>query len=117
MTPRETSLGKSATFLLPSLKLNQPASGGQPFERELHDFLLSNFGGYTATQGNLFGYWAEDDGSQSYGEHRAFTVACAAEEKIPLLKDFLSRTSRQLDEECIYLELGGFASLIYAQPS
>jgi len=73
---------------------------------------MERFGGYTATQGNLFGYWAED-GDESYGEHRAFSVACAPGEQMEELKAFLGSTADELQEKCIYLEVGGAALLVY----
>lgn len=78
MSYREQRLGAPAIFLLPSLKLKQPASGGSSPELRLHDFLLEHFSGYTAQAGNIFGYW-KSAGSASYGEHREFTVSLVDE--------------------------------------
>lgn len=112
---RERTLGKNVRFLLPSLKLKRelPEDGGT-VERSVHTFLLEHFGGYTATSANVFGYWKDEDGEPSYGEHREFTVALDEDAKLAVLKDFLSRTCGDLDEECLYLEVAGTASLIYA---
>ncbi len=72
---REQSLGTAVVFLLPSLKLKEPSSRGLSVENRLHTFLMDNFGGYTAQAGNIFGYWRDDRGRDSYGEHREFSVA------------------------------------------
>ena len=109
----EKPLGKNVRFLLPSLKLKQPCQGGITIEQSVHDFLMTHFGGYTATAANLFGYWKEEDGAFSYGEHREFTVALTGESGLSELKQFLGGTVRTLDEKCLYVEVAGVASLLY----
>jgi hypothetical protein len=111
----EKPLGKNVRFLLPSLKLKQPCPGGMTVEQSVHEFLMGNFGGYTATAANLFGYWKEEDGLFSYGEHREFTVALTGESGLTELKKFLGVTARTLDEKCLYVEVAGFASLLYGE--
>ncbi len=114
MNYRERQLGRTAAFLLPSLKLKEPPHGRSSPEQRLHEFLMEHFGGYTAQAGNIFGYWREENGRDSYGEHREFNVALTDESKLPLLKEFLSRLCEELTEECIYLQADGVAWLIYA---
>ncbi len=109
----EKPLGKNVRFLLPSLKLKQPCPGGITVEQSVHEFLMAHFGGYTATAANLFGYWKEEDGVFSYGEHREFTVALTGESGLTELKAFLGTTARTLDEKCLYIEVAGSASLLY----
>jgi hypothetical protein len=113
MNYRERSLGTSVVFLLPSLKLKERSANGLPVETGLHTFLMDNFGGYTAQAGNIFGYWREGSGRDSYGEHREFSVALPDASHLPLLKDFLARMALELKEECIYFQIGQIASLIY----
>src|SRR3954454_13477560 len=103
MRYREQRPGAPAMSLLPSLKLKQPAHGGSSPESRLHDFLMKNFGGYTAQAGNIFGYWRDSDGRDSYGEHREYTVALPEPSKLCTLKTFLAQTAKDLGEECIYL--------------
>ena len=112
MNYREHSLGMSVAFLLPSLKLKEPSLNGPSTENRLHSFLMDNFGGYTAQAGNIFGYWRED-GRDSYGEYREFSVAAPDTSRLPVLKEFLAGMARDLDEECIYFRTGETASLIY----
>lgn len=111
----EKPLGKNVRFLLPSLKLKQPCGGGMTVEQSVHDFLMGHFGGYTATAANLFGYWKEEDGAFSYGEHREFAVALTGEDGLTELKKFLGITTRTLDEKCLYIEVAGVASLLYGE--
>lgn len=86
---------------------------GNSIEQQLHVFLMENFGGYTAHAGNIFGYWREEAGGDSYGEHREFNVAVADEARLPILKEFLAGMAKDLNEDCIYFRTGETASLIY----
>jgi hypothetical protein len=113
VTFREQPLGYTAVFLLPSLKLKEPSRDGQPNEIRLHVFLMDHFAGYTAQAGNIFGYWRNGPGPDSYGEHREFSVAFADRSKVTLLKEFLATMARDLNEDCVYLCVGDEASLIY----
>ncbi len=117
MEYHETPLGKNVRFLLPSLKLKQPSTNGDTIEQCVHFFLMENFGGYTATSANLFGYWKEEDGEHTYGEHREFVVALPNDKGLPELKEFLGKTARMLDEKCLYFEVAGVAVLLYAGPA
>ncbi|HEV2579191.1 MAG TPA: hypothetical protein VGU25_18435 [Acidobacteriaceae bacterium] len=114
MNLREQPLGKNVRFLLPSLKLKEPCSGGGTIEQSVHVYLVEHFGGYTVTSGTVSGYWREEDGSQSYGEHREFTVALHDDGKLPDLKRFLALTGRRLCESCLYVEVAGYAVLLYS---
>lgn len=114
MNLREQPLGKNVRFLLPSLKLKEPCPGGGTIEQSVHAYLVEHFGGYTVTSGTVSGYWREDDGSQSYGEHREFTVALPNDCGLPELKRFLALTARRLCEACLYVEVAGSAALLYS---
>lgn len=115
MKYRERDLGSAVAFLLPSMKLKMPFLNGPSAESRLHNFLMDQFGGYTAHAGNIFGYWRED-GRDSYGEHREFSVAALQPEQIDELKQFIAGMARDLGEECIYFRAAdGRASLIFAQ--
>ncbi len=113
MAYHEKPLGKNVRFLLPSLKLKQPCPAGSTVEQTVHEFLMTHFGGYTATSANMFGYWKEEDGVFSYGEHREFTVALTGESGLNELKQFLGGITRTLDEKCLYVEVAGVAFLLY----
>ena len=116
MDYHETPLGKNVRFLLPSLKLKQPSANGETVEQCVHIFLMENFGGYTATSANLFGYWKEEGGELTYGEHREFVVALPNNKGLPELKQFLGQTARTLGEKCLYFEVAGVAVLLYGGP-
>ena len=115
MDYHEKPLGKNVRFLLPSLKLKQPSTGGENIEQCVHKFLMQHFGGYTATAANLFGFWEEQGGEQTYGEHREFVVALPDDKGLPELKSFLGRMARIMGENCLYVEVSGVAMLLYGQ--
>ena len=114
MELREQPLGKNVRFLLPSLKLKEPCPGGGTIEQSVHAYLVEHFGGYTVSSGTVSGYWREEDRSQSYGEHRGFTVALPNDRGLPELKRFLALTARRLCESCLYVEVAGCALLLYS---
>jgi hypothetical protein len=107
-------LGKIAVVLLPIEKLKQRSPRDLPFEQEFHEFLFTNFSGYTVASGNISGHWSDDSGRDHYGEHRQYTVAVAAVEAIRVLEVFLATLAREMGEQCIYLEFGQEAFLIDA---
>ena len=91
---REKSMGRIVRFLLPSLKLKQAGEPGRTVEEDVHSFLVEQFGGYTASAGNLFGYWKDQSGKDSYGEHREFTVSFTEDTKLDTLRQFLASAFR-----------------------
>ena len=112
---RIASLGRMAVFLLPSLKLRQKKLG-KSFEEVVHHFLMKHFGGYTASAGNIFGYWRDDKtGREYYGEHKEYKVSFRGKDRLALLQRFLSQLAGELDEDCIYMEYGEDAWLVYSR--
>jgi hypothetical protein len=113
MDYHEKPLGRNVRFLLPSLKLMQPTRDGDSVERSVHRYLVEHFGGYTATSANLFGFWRDEDGIPLYGEHREFVVALPNDQGLPELKAFLGQVACALEEQCLYFEVAGMATLLY----
>jgi len=106
-----------AVFLLPSLKLKQKKNR-ESYEDIVHDFLIKRFSGYTASAGNIFGYWRDArTGRESYGEHKEYKVSFRGKNRVAMLKEFLSELAGELDEDSIYLEYGEDAWLVYARTS
>ena len=114
MDYREEPLGMTVRFLLPSLKLKERCSSGETIEQSVHEFLVERFNGYTATSATVFGYWRDNHGTNTYGEHREFTVALIAADGLGELKNFLGRTALIMRELCLYCEVGGEAVLLYS---
>lgn len=111
---RIDSLGRMAVFLLPSLKLKRKKQG-RNVEEIVHQFLLEHFDGYTASAGNIFGFWRDPKSRREfYGEHKEYKVSFRGRDRVAMLQEFLSRLARELDEDCIYLEYGEDAWLVYA---
>lgn len=104
-----------AVFLLPSLKLKRHRRGGKSYEEIVHHFLMKHFGGYTASAGNIFGFWRDEQtGREFYGEHREYKVSFRGRDRRAMLQRFLGRLAGELGEETIYLEHGEDAWLVYA---
>lgn len=113
---RAERLGQTAAILLPLEKLKEPSPRGKPFEHEVHDFLLTNFTGYTVASGNISGHWSDQTGRDEYGEHRQYKVALPSRDAIRSLELFLAILAHELREQCIYFEVADSTYLIYAQP-
>ena len=110
---KRESLGQLAVALLPIEKLKLKSPREIPFEKEIHDFLVTNFNGYTVSSGNISGHWKDDHGHDHYGEHRQYKVALPAEESVRSFEVFLAEIAADMDEDCIYMELGRDIFLIY----
>lgn len=109
------ALGRMAVFLLPSLKLKRRHRLGRSYEEVVHDFLLKHFNGYTASAGNIFGFWRDEkSGQEYYGEHREYKVSFRGHDRIAMLQRFLSKMGSDLGEKTIYLEYGEDAWLVHA---
>jgi hypothetical protein len=107
-----------AVFLLPSLKLKRRRRGGKSYDEIVHQFLMKHFGGYTASAGNIFGFWRdEQSGREFYGEHREYKVSFRGRDRRAMLQRFLSKLAAELGEETIYLEHGEDAWLVHASDS
>lgn len=106
---RLVSLGRMAVFYIPSLKAKNIG-----YETKIRDFLLEEFGACTASLGNFCGWWKSSSRKGvCYDEHIEFKVAFVGKERIPLLANFLAKVAKALNEECIYLETGEDAWLVY----
>jgi|GEM_PF-1123395 hypothetical protein len=117
---RIESLGKRATFLIPSVKVynRKYSRTRQSIAKAVHNFLNDTFSGYTCASGNIFGYFTSE--TAEYDELREFRVAFKEDErktKVPKLQEFLAAICEDIDEECIYLECGEDAMLVYPTPN
>ena len=110
---KRESLGQLAVALLPIEKLKLKSPRGVPFEKEIHEFLVTNFNGYTVSSGNISGHWKDDHGHDHYGEHRQYKVALSATESVRGFEVFLSGIDADMGEECVYMELGREIYLVY----
>lgn len=113
---RIKDLGKRALFLVPSVKVynRQYSKTRQNLAHTIHNFLTDTFGGYTCASGNIFGFFADEE--NQYDELREFRVAFKEDDartKVPMLQEFLAKICEDIGEECIYLECGEDAMLIY----
>lgn len=115
---RIESLGRRATFLIPSVKVynKKYSKSRRSIAKKIHRFLTRTFGGYTCASGNIYGYFSGFNGPNEYDELREFRVAFKEDErktKVPKLQRFLARLCEDIGEECIYLECGEDAMVVY----
>lgn len=113
---RIESLGRRALFLIPSIKVfsRKYSKSRQSVYKTIHNFLNDTFKGYTCASGNIYGYFMAE--MTEYDELREFRVAFKEDDmktKVPLLQEFLARICADIGEECIYLECGEDAMLVY----
>lgn len=106
---RLQDLGRMAVFYIPSAKARE-----KDYDKKIRNFLLEEFGACTATLGNFCGWWKSDKNEKiHYDESIEFKTAFVGKERIPILASFLAKAAKDLGEECIYLETGEDAWLIY----
>ena len=114
MPHKKESLGRMAVFLIPVAKLKVKNSSGETVESRTHNFLISNFNGYTADIGHIFGFWRDSLGKEFFGEHKEYKVSFVGKERISDLENFLAKLAKEMDEQCIYFETGEDSWLIYS---
>ena len=78
---RPKTIGAIVELLLPSVKMKSLSPRGVPFERELHEYLLTHFDGYTVASGSITGYWAKGPDGEQCNEHLQYRIA------VPSAKD------------------------------
>jgi hypothetical protein len=111
---RKERMGRMGVILLPSVKLKLRSPRGVIFEEEIHTFLMATFTGYTVAAGNISGYWRDSTGRESYGEHREYRVALPDQRSALLLEEFAAQLAADLHEDCIFMENGEDAWLVYS---
>lgn len=109
------SLGRLGILLLPSLKMKSISPRGKSYEQEVHEFLVTNFSGYTLASGNIAGFWKDSHGQQHYGEHLEYRVGFLSERKIPMLENYIAELAMELGEKSIFWATGEDAWLIYSK--
>ena len=111
------TLGCMAVALLPANKVRLASPRGKTFQEEIHEFLITNFTGYTVASGNISGWWKDAEGKELQGQHIEYKVALPNDPAaLGTLQAFLASLAFEMKEECLYLEIGSHASLIFAQP-
>jgi hypothetical protein len=87
-------------------------AGGETIQRQLHRFLITNFGGFTTALIPSFGIWKDANQEAVEDECRQYRVSFDGKERIPLLAAELARIAALIDEDCIYLEAGQYAATV-----
>ena len=109
------SLGRPAIFHIPMKKWDniEYSQRGKTISTLVDEFLVANYHGYTI-RGVSLGKWRLQKGLpveiESMMEVKASFLG---KERIPKLQKFLSGICRLMKEQCLYLEMGEQAYLIY----
>lgn len=108
---RVVDLGRPAIFLLPAEKL-ETMVGGITVRDLVHQFLVANFGAYTASYIPSFGLWRSGKGV-IHDKCYEFEVSFSGKEKIPVLLEKLAGIAALIKEECIYVKAGQYSGLVF----
>lgn len=108
---RLQDLGRPAVFIIPTRALAQPMNE-ETLADNLNQFLVDNFGAYTAMTIPAFGIWRGPGGSLASDESRVYEVSFKGKENIPLLIKKLAQIAELTGEECIYLKAGQYSCLV-----
>ncbi len=112
---KEEVLGRPAVFLLPSDLMGIKVEGEKSCRQVVEEFLSNEYSGYTDEGSGHSGYWKSDSGKHFSDKYQKYRVSFSGKERIPKLKMFLAYLAKALGEECIYLETGEDACLIYPE--
>ena len=101
-------------LLLPSVKMKSLSPRGVPFERELHEYLLTHFGGYTVASGSITGYWARKPDGEQCNEHLQYRIAVPSAKDRNRMERHVAHLAAELEEESIFCVAESKARLIFA---
>ncbi|HEX4144736.1 MAG TPA: hypothetical protein VHY91_14620 [Pirellulales bacterium] len=113
--PFVAAMGKTASFYVPSDKVNDSKYGrdGRKPSQRFEEFFVTHFGGFTHEQSQIKGRWVGEGGNKLFvDEHQRYEVAFAGEHKAKLFLDFLSEMCGLMEEGSIYLTYGGHSWLV-----
>ncbi|MEK7653954.1 MAG: hypothetical protein AAB345_01570 [Patescibacteria group bacterium] len=109
---RLENLGRPAIFLLPVWKLKAKLKK-TTIEKDIHEFLIKQFGAYTSTTIPSFGVWKSTQKALVSDECRQYEVSFNGKERIPILAKKLAEIARLIEEDCVYLKAGQYSCLVY----
>ena len=105
------NLGRPAVFFIPVRKLK--GARGNKIRQDLHLFLITRFGAYSASLVPSFGFWRDASKAMVTDECTVFEVSFDGKEKIPILVKKLAELALETKEDCIYLKAGQYSCLVY----
>lgn len=105
------NLGRPAVFFIPVKKLK--GRQGIRIRQDLHLFLITRFGAYSASLVPSFGFWKDASKAMVTDECTVFEVSFDGKEKIPILVKKLAELALEIRENCIYLKAGQYSCLVY----
>jgi len=109
------NLGRMAVFYVPKSKWDnlEYSQRKKTIKTLVDEFLIANYNGYTI-RGAFAGRWRERKGQPTFAEEVIeIKASFRGKERIPKLQKFLAGMCRLMKEECLYLECGEDAFLVY----
>jgi hypothetical protein len=110
---RVENLGRPAVFFIPSYKLRKYTIGEETVEEHLHAFLAERFSAFTTTTAPFAGYWKDAKHRLVADESRMYKVSFVGKDRIPELFAKLGEICTVIEEDCLYVEAGQYAGLLY----
>ena len=110
--PYLTPLGRTAVFYVPAQKMDDPNFGrdGHTPTQLFEAFFLREFGGLTHEESKIQGQWIAADNAKVFTDlHERYVVTFSGKKKARLFIEFLSQMCGLLQEDSIYLTIGGRA--------
>ncbi len=92
-------IGRMAHVLVPIAKIDKGIAGGT-IRTKLYGYLEKEFGGCTENP-LIWGMW-----SGIREAHVQITVSFKGKDRIPKFLEFLATLCEEMEEECLYLEMG-----------
>jgi hypothetical protein len=114
LEPSWKSIGVIVSVLISSVKMKSQSKRHMTFEREFHEFLTSEFNGYTVTAGNITGYWTRRGTEEECNEHREYQIAIASTAELEKLRNYLAKLAWRLKERTLFCNIQGRAFLVGA---
>ncbi|MBI2121959.1 MAG: hypothetical protein HYT98_02445 [Candidatus Sungbacteria bacterium] len=106
-------LGRTATFLIPTLCLSAVLPNGRDVEDDLREYLTLNFGCFSESKISEFYVWMNKETILDYNRSSIlFEVYLVNKDRVEPLRQKLSELARLLGEEFIYFGIGGHFCLI-----
>jgi len=104
-SPQSTHIGEVAVFYLPVNKIDQK------IRSKIHSFFVKNYYAYTHEISKIQGFWSK--GSKTVKDkHERYEVSFKGKDNLKKFVEFMSEICYIIQEESIYLTIGGDSYLI-----
>jgi hypothetical protein len=103
--PCSEHIGEVAVFYLPIKKLSKS------IRNKIHKFFVKNYYAYTHEISTIKGFWSKEDKIVK-DKHERYEISFKGKDNLKKFIEFLSNICYIIDEDSIYLTIGGESYLI-----